>query len=207
MAIISTQTGKELPPEEINFDLLDSDTQQQLVTDWVNSNVIQCITYLVENNLKLDDEDTEKLDSMALSYDYEETARQNNWIRLSEWLQGSSTATKWGIVKEMYSGCISDALEDENTYVETYPCHGIDLIALSEYEDWEELCNEEGLDCIPDEVYEYYIVSHHFNAYVGGAENLAGLLIWPRFCTGQHIALDDNVITAYREFHNRWLYL
>jgi hypothetical protein len=65
-------------------------------------------------------------------------------------------------------------------------------------------------DLEPDyyEAYEFYLVTDHFKAVVGSdnIDEILGLEVWARFCTGQAICLDHDIqIAAFKSLSDCWL--
>ncbi len=73
-----------------------------------------------------------------------------------------------------------------------------DLITLIEKElDYDQYGCDNALEPECDQAYEFYSVSDHFKAMLPeNCENLLGLTVWARFCTGQSICLDHQVQLA-----------
>lgn len=216
MAILSVQTGEALSSKEIDFDLLDSNTQQNLVDEWVNDNVIQIVNELAESTLQNpESEYWETLHAISVYEDWEEPARYEGWIPLNEWLgqfkdgKGEhSFLTAWRAIyrEEGYQCNLKTALEDDEFFVHSETVNGYLIINESNHHNnWQDLCEYQSIDPYTEDAMQYFQVSEHFDAYVGGSEYIMGLLVWPRFCRGQDISLDNNVIYAYRQFHNKYL--
>ncbi len=73
-----------------------------------------------------------------------------------------------------------------------------DLITLTEKElDYNQYGCDNALEPECDQAYEFYSVSDHFKAMLPeNCEDLLGLTVWARFCTGQSICLDRQVQLA-----------
>ena len=80
-------------------------------------------------------------------------------------------------------------------YLEAYKS---DLITLIEKKlDFDQYGEDNNLEPEYDQAYEFYSVSDHFKAMLPeNCEDLLGLTVWARFCTGQSICLDYQVQVA-----------
>lgn len=70
------------------------------------------------------------------------------------------------------------------------------VIRMADYESWQELCEENGLEPCEREVYEHWIVSDWLADELEAAgekvdRDFAGLTVWARTITGQAIAADS----------------
>jgi len=68
-------------------------------------------------------------------------------------------------------------------------------LRMADYDDWEELCDIEGIEPYEREVYEHWIVSHWLGERLADKGekvdfDFAGLVIWARTTTGQAICMD-----------------
>lgn len=91
--------------------------------------------------------------------------------------------------------CITNLDINFDGYLKAYQA---DLVLLIENElDYNQYGEYNNLDPEYDQAYEFYAVSDHFKAMLPeNCEDLLGLTVWARFCTGQSICLDHQVQLA-----------
>ena len=148
-----------------------SNVNQEIKQNFVNREVIYCVSTLVSELAKKAEEFPEYSDDLYRVFegvpDYEEAAKYSEWEKGNE------------VNKSKYRFYNSDTKEE------------------SDAEDWQTLCEEQGIeleDYIPY-VYEHWIVSDYLadKLEAHGEKvlwNFFGMTIWCRTATGQAILLD-----------------
>lgn len=91
--------------------------------------------------------------------------------------------------------CITNLNINFNGYLNAYQS---DLVSLIEKDlNYDQYGEDNDLDPEYDQAYEFYAVSDHFKAMLPeNCEDLLGLTVWARFCTGQSLCLDSQIQKA-----------
>ena len=153
---------------------------QSICRKLVDREIGECVSSLVSHFAghpeALDESEytwEENVLSLCVSSDWEEPARDEGWIPVSEWggkFLGSHEGAEFLKIED---GKIADC---------------------SHADDWQELCNDESIDPDESEVLEHWIVSGWFAGklaeYGECTGELFGLTIWGRGCSGQAICMD-----------------
>ena len=112
---------------------------------------------------------------------------------------------------DILSICVSDDWETpawdegwrETTNHDNFPCFYHAETDNTDYSSgWQELCEEHDIEPQQREAYEHYIVSNFLAGQLGArgemvADDIHGLTIWGRTCTGQSILLDSVICNIY----------
>ncbi len=113
------------------------------------------------------DEDENKFYSISSKDEWEETARNANWVG------------------------------DESTCVTRPSLDGGELVV----DTWQEACEYDELDPVQTEALEFWAVSDWFGEKLANhgelVEDIAGLTVWGRSCSGQAICMDGVVSAIY----------
>mgnify|MGYP003131799368 CR=1 FL=1 len=165
---------------------------QRDVSDFVDREVIYCVSTLIHNLLNTDNYggvDEDEIFAVTQSApDWESPAIEDGWEE-----------------KETEKGGTFFYHKDSDTIATklNYLCSGY----IEEYcDDWQELCESQGLDPYYDEVYEHWIVTDWLAARLAErgecvSNDIHGLTVWGRTCTGQTISLDGVITSIYDELY------
>lgn len=161
------------------------------INDFVSQNVVYNVSILISEQFMvieyLSNGDQEILYNLAVSYDYEEPAR--------DYIEDMS------IVE-----CMEFLIDEEGEL----PYRGNARDQLLRYLDkencWQYFCEDKGIDPYGVEALEHWIISEYLGRKLEEkgeiVEEYQGLLIWGRGTSGQSIAMDSVIEEIWEELQN-----
>lgn len=158
---------------------------QRAVSEFVNREVIYCVSYMIDELQKDEKYSTQILDDiMSALDDWEEPA-----------LEHIRAAKKDELIEMLDANNASyDETDDENNLRDAL---------IADVSDWQDFCRDNNIDPYQREIYEYWIVSPWLARKLEerGEPILRDFLgittIWGRCCTGQAILLDSVICSIY----------
>lgn len=166
---------------------------QNICSLFVNREVIINLCNTIELLVNSPDhDDHSRLEDLSTSYDYEEAAREENWIEVDEMTVDHVP------IKDVYDD-IDSYLDDLETFKEEHDesyFFNTESKQFSDARSWEQLCFNKDINYhdYHQEVYEYWAVTNFLRRKLEEQGELTAELldfsVWGRTCTGQAIAMD-----------------
>jgi len=171
---------------------------QQLVRDFVNKYVYQCIDSLIAYLAKdCSSEYYSNILDVINSLDWVTPAEEEGW----KVLEAAGCYLFWNEEKQLVYDVENDETVESPLNKWDGECY---QGSVPTEEDWRSLCENQNIDCQTVEAYEHWIVDRWFAEKLEAkgemiSYDIYGLVVWGRTDTNQEILVDDVVRQIYNE--------